>query len=80
MPEDDLVVVYSGDSISSGIIKGLLEDAGITAFLQDEFMGTIFPYLITGSGTGAVKVVIAKSDLEQANSIIQEFSSESPKD
>ena len=79
MPEEnDLVVVYAGNSIEAGILKGLLEDDGIKVFLKDEFMGSIFPGYVTGGGGGAVKVIIAKSDLDRAKPIVQTFSGENP--
>ena len=39
---------------------------GIQAFLEDEFLGRMVPYAATPGGTGAVKVIIATSDLDQA--------------
>jgi hypothetical protein len=41
--------------------------------LENEFIGTIAPYVSPG-GVGAVKVLVAKSDMDQARSIVEDFS------
>jgi hypothetical protein len=77
MPEDnELIVVYAGSSIDAGFIKGLLEDVGIITFLKDEIMGSLAPWYVAPGGTGAVKVVIAKRDLDRAKPIIEKFLSD----
>jgi hypothetical protein len=74
MSEDnELIVVYAGTSIDAGFVKGLLEDAGIITFLKDEIMGSLAPWYVAPGGAGAVKVVIAKRDLDRAKSIVERF-------
>jgi hypothetical protein len=74
MSEDnELIVVYAGTSIDAGFVKGLLEDAGIITFLKDEIMGSLAPWYVAPGGAGAVKVVIAKRDLDRAKSIVEAF-------
>ena len=79
MPEsqngDDLVIVFVGDFSEAGMVKGLLEDAGIEAFLKDEYVGIVAPWTVTGGGVGAVKVVIARRDLESAQTVLEEYAS-----
>ena len=77
--EKELVVVYAGTVIDAGFLEGLLEDAGITTFLKDEIMGTIAPWYVTAGGAGAVKVVVAKRDLDRAKPIVQKFLDEKSK-
>lgn len=62
-----MVVVYSGDFIVAGQIKGLLENAKISAFLQDEVMSTMHPVV------GRARVMVAQSHLKKAQAIIQDF-------
>ena len=69
----ELVIVYAGTEIDAHFVKGLLEDAGITTFLKDEIMGTMAPWYVAPGGSGAVKVVIAKRDLDRAKPVVQEF-------
>ena len=42
--EKELIVVYAGTQMDAGYLKSLLEDAGITAFLKDEMMGSMAPW------------------------------------
>jgi hypothetical protein len=67
---EDLSVVYSGTIVQADLLKCLLEGAGIHAMLENEFIGTIAPYVFPG-GAGAVKVLIPKSDMDQARSILK---------
>lgn len=69
--EEETVRVYAGNATEAHIIKGLLEDSGITAFLKDEIIGTIAPFYVSPGGVGAVKIIVAKKDVERAKNIIQ---------
>jgi hypothetical protein len=68
----DFSIVYSGTIVQADLLKCLLESAGIHAMLENEFIGTIAPYVSPG-GAGAVKVLVAKSDMDQARSIVEDF-------
>jgi Putative prokaryotic signal transducing protein len=72
MPADDFCVVYSGNIVQADILKSVMEGEGIEAFLEDEFIGMIAPYVSPG-GTGAVKVLVAKSQLDRARAIVKDF-------
>ena len=74
--EDQLIVVYAGASVDSGYLRGLLEDAGIRTYLHDEIMGTLAPWYVAPGGAGAVKVLIAKEDLDRARPVLEIFSDE----
>jgi len=73
MLHEDFSVVYSGTIVEADLLKCLLEGAGVYAVLENEFIGTIAPYVFRG-GAGAVKVLVAKSDMDQARSIVEDFS------
>lgn len=74
MPEEtDLLTVYAGSLLEVQLLRSLLEAEGITAFLKDEILGTNAPAYAVPGGVGAIKVVIAKRDLDRAELIIQEF-------
>jgi hypothetical protein len=73
MQHEDFSVVYSGTIVQADLLKCLLEGAGIHAVLEDEFIGMIAPYVSPG-GAGAVKVLVARSDMDQARSIVEDFS------
>jgi Putative prokaryotic signal transducing protein len=68
----DFSIVYSGTIVQADLLKCLLEGAGIYAMLENEFIGMIAPYVSPG-GAGAVKVLVAKSDMDQARSIVEDF-------
>jgi hypothetical protein len=72
MPADDFCVVYSGNIVQADILKSVMEGEGIEAFLEDEFIGMIAPYVSPG-GAGAVKVVVLKSRLDRARAIVKDF-------
>lgn len=71
--EKELIVVYAGTTIDAGFVKSLLEADEIRAFLKDEIMGTLAPWYVAPRGVGAVKVVIAKRDLDKAKAIVQKY-------
>ena len=55
------------------MIHSLLEQEGIQAFIQNEFMGNIVPWQVTAGGWGATKVVVAEADHEKATQIIKDY-------
>lgn len=73
MLHEDFCVVYSGTIVQADLLKCLLQGTGIHVVLEDEFIGTIAPYESPG-GAGAVKVLVRKGDMDQARSIVEDFS------
>lgn len=68
-----LVEIFIGTEWQAGILKNMLEDAEIEAFLNDEIMGTIAPWN-TGSPTaGSVKVIVSSADIDSAKLIVAQF-------
>ena len=53
------------------MVKAMLDDEGINAFLQDELVGTLFPHYATPGGTGGVKVAVPGKDADQAARLIE---------
>ena len=70
---DDVVVVYVGAPWQAGQIQGLLENAGIAAFLANEMMGTLEAPLLEAGGVAAVKVVVSRGDLSRAEQVVRDF-------
>lgn len=75
--KNKLIIVYTGTPMDTAFLKSLLEADGITTFLKDEIMGTVAPFYVAPGGAGAVKVLIAKRDLDRAKPIIQKFDKKS---
>ena len=67
------VEVFAGKQWEAAMVKSLLENAEIEAFLLDEFTGTLAPWYTAGGGAGAVKVLVANGDAEKARLVVKEF-------
>ena len=67
------VEVFAGTAVQANLIKSLLENAEIEAFLKDEFTGVIAPWHSTPGGVGAVKVFVSSVDQEKAKIVVDEF-------
>lgn len=71
--ESEIIEIYDGTAWQAGIVKTLLEDAGLEAFLKDEIMGTFNPWWTAGGGAGSVKVMISGLDYDKAKDIVDKF-------
>ncbi len=67
------VEVYSGNAWQAGLLKSLLEDSEIEAFLTDEIIGTLNPWWTAPGGAGSVRVMVSLTDFEKAKAIVTEF-------
>jgi len=67
------VEVFAGTIWEAGLVKSLLEDTGIEAFLIDENTGTLAPWYTAGGGAGSVKVVVPSTGCDAARVIVEEF-------
>lgn len=67
------IEVFAGTQWEAALVKSLLENAEIEAFMKDEIRGTTMPWQVTPGGINAVKVVVAKKDVELAKQVVDEF-------
>lgn len=67
------VEVFAGTTLQTGLVKSLLEDAGIPAFLNDEFVGTLTPWWTDAGGAGAVKILVPEPFAEKAREIVKSY-------
>jgi hypothetical protein len=67
------IQVFAGNNWETGLLKSILEDAGIETFLKDDLMGTINPWVTEAGGAGAIKVFIPEMELEKAIPLVKEF-------
>ncbi len=74
------VEVFAGTAVQATLVKSLLENAEIEAFLKDEFTGTLYPWHTTPGGVGAVKVFVSSVDHEKARIVVDEYESNLKKD
>lgn len=71
--EGSPVTVFSGSSWEAGMVKSLLEDAGVEAFLNDENRGVGIPVIVDVGGLGVVRVVVSSNDLGLATLVVDEY-------
>lgn len=71
--ENDPLVVFKGTAMQAAMVKSLLENAEIEAFMNDEFIGTLNPWHATPGGVGSVKVVVSYLDYEKAKAVVDEY-------
>jgi hypothetical protein len=71
--EIEPVEIFAGTIWEAEMVKSLLENAEIEAFLLDENTGTLAPWYTAGGGAGSVKVVVSSLDLENATAIVTEY-------
>ncbi len=71
MPDDDALIVISSylRSEEAGMLRGLLESAGIVAVLRDEMVSAVNPFM--QSAIGGVKLAVRAADVERAQEIIR---------
>ncbi len=74
------VEVYSGTAWHAGLLKSLLEDAEIEAFLVDEIIGTLNPWWTAPGGAGSVRVMVSVPDYQKAKDIVSEYEANMRKD
>jgi hypothetical protein len=68
-----MIVVFNGAYFNAMNVKNLLEEKEITVFIQNEYMSSIEPWVVTSGGLNPVKLQVDESDLEQAESIIKNY-------
>ena len=73
--ENEPVVVFAGNTWQAGLLKSLLENAEIEAFLKDEVIGTLNPWWTASGGVGSVKVVVDAENYDKAMLVVEEFES-----
>lgn len=71
--KSELVKVFSGTTWQAEMVKSLLENAEVQAFVKDEIMGTLAPWNAAPGGAGSVKVLVPNADLEIAQQIVREY-------
>jgi hypothetical protein len=75
-----LVDVFAGEYWKAEMIKQLLEDNNIPAFLNNQYLGTVAPYLADLGGMPNIKVMVNQNFQQQAWKLIDEFNNSRPMD
>jgi len=64
------VEVFRGTMMEAAIVKSLLENAEVEAFLKDEFLT---PWNDASGWQNAVKIIVSSEDIEQAKIVVDEY-------
>lgn len=67
------VIIFNSSLWECSIVKGILEDSGIEAFLINSSSANMLPFENVVDGIGACKVMISENDLESASEIIKDI-------
>ncbi len=67
------VEIYAGTGWEAALVKSLLENAEVEAFLKDEFRGTLAPWQVSPGGAAPVKVIVSSADYTKAKLIVDDF-------
>lgn len=67
------IEIFSGTLYEAEMVKNLLENENIEAFLKDEYIGTIAPWYSAGGGAGSVRVIVLNHFFEKAKLIVEEY-------
>lgn len=65
--------VFAGELWKSTMIKNMLEENSIQAFLENEYSGSIAPFQVTLGGVNPVNVVVSSEDYEKSLQLIKDF-------
>ncbi len=71
--KDDPVEVFEGTAWQGAMVKSLLENAEIKAFVKDEILGTLNPWWTSPGGAGPIAVFVSATDYEKARLIVIEY-------
>jgi len=74
-PKDEIepVEVFAGNGWQAGMVKSILEDEEIEAFLKDEVIGALSPWYVASGGAGSVKVYVSSADYDRAMAVVKQY-------
>ncbi|HLN54007.1 MAG TPA: DUF2007-related protein [Lentimicrobium sp.] len=71
--KENPVEVFAGNNWQAAMVKSLLENAQVEAFLKDEIMGTLNPWWSDAGGAGPVRVFVSLKDEAQARLVVADY-------
>lgn len=69
----EFVEIFAGELWQAEMIKEMLEDNGIQAYMENELMGNIAPWIVTPGGAASVKINVSTSDYDRSKELIDEL-------
>lgn len=70
---DKMVQIFAGKQWQVALVKSLLENANIEAYLKDEFTGTLAPWYTSAGGANCIKVLVAERDVDNAREVVKQY-------
>jgi hypothetical protein len=67
------VEVFDGTQWQAMLVKSLLDNAEIEAFVKDQRMGILEPWVADGGGAGPIKIFVSSLDYERAKEVISQY-------
>ncbi|HNW70025.1 MAG TPA: DUF2007 domain-containing protein [Bacteroidales bacterium] len=67
------IEVFAGTTMHAQMLKSILNDSEIEAFLKGEVIGSMAPWYTGPGGFASVKVMVSKNDYEKAMLVVAEF-------
>ena len=58
------IEIFAGTTWQAAVVKSLLED---------EIIGTLFPWVAAPGGAGSMKVFVSKADHDKAKSVVEKY-------
>ena len=71
MTSEDFVEVFKGAIAEADLIKFILEEAGMSVWLENEATGAMLTGVVSPGGGDIVKVLVAPDDAEKARDEIK---------
>ena len=68
-----MIVIFNGAYFEAMNVKNLLEKEEISVFIQNEYMSSIEPWVVTSGGLNPVKLQVEESDFDEAQIIVKNY-------
>jgi hypothetical protein len=75
-----MVEVFAGSAWEAALVKSLMDNAEIPAFLKDEIRGTTMPWQVEPGGFFAVKVMVLEDNVQVAREVVADFEANRKRD
>lgn len=73
MNDDRLIEVFAGEFWQASVVKQILDDNGIPAELNNQYLSTVAPYLSAPGGVPSVTVIVSSTQLSEARRLVDEY-------
>lgn len=68
-----MIIVFNGAYFEAMNVRNLLEEKGISVFVQNEYMSNIEPWVVTSGGLNPVKLQVDETDFDESTKIVKNY-------